>query len=640
MINKKRFGIVAAITLAVVVAVSCFGIVTAFGSNERDIVRFGKSDYEIVIPENANDGEKNGAKELQLFFKEATGIKLPIVTDAGKSVGGKYFSLGNTSFVPDSVKDSVSGLSSCGYVIKTVGNTVFLLGPSGNGTLYSVYGYLARDFGFEYYFTDVYSLKKGVGDLALTDFDVTVEPDLDMMTYPSAGIVMQNSANQMRFNALSYEGVFISANGTTKTHNLWWIMPNPTKDEEFGETHDKWYAEGSELPTACFTAHGDPEAYEEMQNYFLEVIKSGIAKSSAYVFQIAQPDNCGFCRCPHCIAASDSYGGNSGIMIKFCNDLCAKVYDWFKTQEGAPYERDFKLVFLAYQSIKDAPSGNIKCDDNVGVYIAFDGFYSSYGHECSANNEFYNNVNDWSKKTHVFISWIYDVNFFHYLYPYDSSSYKQDYYRLMKQVGVIAFNDEGQVENETNMTAWCNLKNYITSKLRWDVNANVELLTREFFKNCYKDAWEIMYNVYSECRAHWSVLKYKVEKSQGAFGDEKSLGSIFGGLDRSEYWGLTMLQSWISQFKNAIKAIEPLKSSDKAAYDKAYMMICGEIISPMAILIELYRWEFSEQEFKDIVAEFKSYVADSRVGFSAGGMESTMSSYYKELSLKYEGLGI
>lgn len=632
MTNKKRFEIFIAIVLLLAFIASGFGIVVALGDNERNIVKQGKSDYEIVIPENANDGEKNGSKELQTFFLEATGIKLPIVSDSGKTAGGKYFSIGNTSFVPAAVKNSVSGLKSCGYVIKTVGDTIYLLGPSGNGTLYSVYGYLARDFGFEYYFTDVYSLNKS-GDLGLTDFNVKVEPDIDLMTYPSVGIVMQNSTNQMRFNSLSYEGVFISANGTSKTHNLWWIIPEPSKDENFAEEHKDWYSEGSKLPTACFTAHGNEESYAEMQDHFFEVIKSGMEKSSARVFQIAQPDNCGFCRCSHCIAASDSYGGNSGIMIKFCNDLCDKVYDWFKTEEGAPYERDFKLVFLAYQDCKDAPSGSIRCNDNVGIYLGFDGFYSSYGREKNVNKKFYETVDAWSKKTDVFLCWIYDVNFNNYFYPYDTSSYKQDYYRLMKSVGTVAYNDEGQVESDINLTAWGNLKNYISCKLRWDVDANVELLTREFFKNCYKDAWEIMYNVYSECRAHWCVLKNTIK-------DVESLGSIFGGINRSEYWGLTMLQSWISQFKDAIKAIEPLKTTDKAAYDKAYMMICGEIISPMAILIELYRWEFSEKEFKDIVTEFKSYATDSRVGFTAGGMESTIGSYFSDLSNKYEGLGI
>lgn len=636
MANKKRLGVIIATVLAAVMTVTCFGtLFSACGvdkgvANGAYIVKQGKSDYEIVIPDDANDGERNGSKELQLFFEKATGIVLPIVTDSGKTEGGKYFSIGNTSFVPDKVKQSVEGLKSCGYAIKTVGDTVYLLGPTGNGTLYSVYGYLARDLGFEYYFTDVYTLNKGVGDLRLTDFDVTAEPDIDMMTYPSAGIVMNNSVNKMRFNGLSYEEVFITANGTTKTHNLWWIMPksNPICDEH----KDFWYADGG--ATACFTAHGNAEEYAAMQEYFLGVIKDGMAKSSASIFQIAQPDYSGFCNCNACSAKTKEYGGASGIMIEFCNDLCKKVYEWFDTEEGAPYKRDFKLVFLAYQSIAYAPtSENIKCDDNVGIYLAFDGFYSSYGlHEIDHNESFYNTVTAWSEKTHNFLFWIYDVNFEWFFYPYDTSAYKQDYYRLMKEVGTIAYNDEGQHSNSVNMAAWGNLKNYITCKLHWDVDANVEVLTKDFFRNCYKDAWEIMYNVYSEFRAHWKVLKYKAEQENRAQ-DKDDLGSIFGGLSKREFWGLTMLESWVAQFKDAIKAIEPLKQTDKGAYDTAYMMICGELICPMSIILDLYKSEFSERDYRNFANEFKSYVSDSYVEFYADGMGSSIDAYYEKLGI-------
>ena len=635
MANKKRLSITIIITLIFVIACSSLGtLLSAFGSDDKDIVKRGQSDYSIVIPENANDGEKNGSKELQLFFEEATGVRLPIVSDAGKTAGGKYFSIGNTSFVPQTVKDSIAGLKSCGYTIKTVGDTVYLIGPSAYGTLYSVYGYLARDFGFEYYFTDTYTLNKGVGDLKLTDFDVKAEPDIDMMTYPSVGIIMSNSTNKMRFNALSYEEVFITANGTSKTHNLFWILPNPATDSYFFTQHRKWYAGDSNSPsTACFTAHGDKTSYASMQNYFLDVIKKGLKKSSAYVFQIAQPDYCGFCDCAACTKAKNTYGGESGIMVKFCNDLCAKVYDWFETAEGAPYKRDFKLVFLAYQSVAYAPTGNITCDDNVGVYLAFDGFKSSYGlHEDNGNESLYQTVINWSKKTHNFLFWLYDVNFEWYFYPYDTSAYKQDFYKLMKEVGTLAYNDEGQHQNEKNLACWANLKNYITSKLHWDVNANVEVLTKNFFKNCYKDAWEIMYNVYSEYKAHWAVMKYKVEK--GLLDDNQGeLRSIFGALNQRKFWGLSMLESWIAQFKSAIAAIEPLKQTDKAAYDRAYMMICGEIICPMSIILELYRSELSAQEFNSRAAEFKSYVDDSQIGYWADGLSSTISSCYEYLGI-------
>ena len=625
--NKKRFNIF--LVLAVTFAVVLFGLFipfTAFGAGENYVVRRGKSDYKIVIPAAAEAPEKSAARELQYFFEEATGVQLPIISDREASAGGKYFSVGKTSFLPASVKSALGGLKSCGYTIKTADNNIYLVGPSANGTLYSVYGYLNREFGFEYYFTDVYSLDKGVGDLKLTDYNVKVNPDINVMGMPSVGFIQNNSVNKLRFTAQSTAECFIPANGTTETHNLFKFMPVSLSEE-----HPKWFADNH--ATGCFTAHGDPDEYEAMQNHFLNVIKDGMKKSSAEIFQVSQPDNSGFCACDACNGAGRSYGGASGIMVKFCNDLSRKVLDWFATGEGKAYKRDFKLVFLAYQNIASAPSSDITCDDNVGVYLAFDSFRSSYGlHEDNVNENLYQTVMGWSKKTHIFLFWLYDVNFDTYLYPYETSAYKQDFYKLMKDVGTVIVNDLSQHNNIENTTAWNNVKSYISCKLRWNVNANVEELTRDFFKHCYKDAWEIMYNVYTECKAHWAVLKHKVQT--GELNDTKDLRSIFGNLDKKEFWSLTMLESWVAQFRNALRAIEPLKETDRAAYDTTYKMICGEIISPMWMILDLYKPEFSAKEFSLMAEEFKDFVTASGVAYYADGMSSPISDLFADLGIE------
>ena len=41
----------------------------------------GKSDYRIVVGENASSSEKHGAIELKMFLKEISGAEIPVVTD-------------------------------------------------------------------------------------------------------------------------------------------------------------------------------------------------------------------------------------------------------------------------------------------------------------------------------------------------------------------------------------------------------------------------------------------------------------------------------------------------------------------------------------------------------------------------------
>ena len=151
-IKKSRFGIIT-IFLAIIISISCLGVfIGVFGDSTKYLIKDGLSNYKIVIPETAEGNEKNAAKELQAFIKEATGKELSIVSDSGLSAGGRYISVGDTSFVPSAVKTVADARKSTGYVIKTVDDTIYLLGKTANGTLNSVYGYLNRALDFEYYF--------------------------------------------------------------------------------------------------------------------------------------------------------------------------------------------------------------------------------------------------------------------------------------------------------------------------------------------------------------------------------------------------------------------------------------------------------------------------------------------------------
>ena len=124
----------------------------------------------------------------------------------------------------------------------------------------------------------------------------------------------------------------------------------------------------------------------------------------------------------------------------------------------------------------------------------------------------------------------------------------------MKEVGVITFNVDAQYRNRYNGTAWNNVKAYLTTKLRWDVNLNVSETVRKYFDVCYKDASDIMYDIYCQQKAHWQILRY--EAQQGLI-SKSELQSVFGSLSTQSYWSRELLEGWVSQFKDALKAIEP-----------------------------------------------------------------------------------
>ena len=87
------------------------------------------------------------------------------------------------------------------------------------------------------------------------------------------------------------------------------------------------------------------------------------------------------------------------------------------------------------------------------------------------------------------------------------------------------------------------------------------------------------------------------------------------------------------EFEKALDEIEPLKATDKDAYDKAYQLISAEIISPIYMLLNMYRENYSLADYDALAKEFKYYVSKSGVEFHADGMECTMEDLYNSLGI-------
>ena len=137
--NKKVLNSITAVTLCGVIAYTSFSFAGAtsvdvinadmkgnhvrlISDTENYIVKDGKTDYKVVLPENCSSTITTAASELTTFFYEATGITLPVIDDT--KVGevtenSQYISLGNTSLLrASSIIDSITydSLNFCGVI--------------------------------------------------------------------------------------------------------------------------------------------------------------------------------------------------------------------------------------------------------------------------------------------------------------------------------------------------------------------------------------------------------------------------------------------------------------------------------------------------------------------------------------------
>ena len=139
------------------------------------------SQYSIVVPDadyNYEGSAKNynviAYQELVYFINQAVGCTLNVVSDSGLVLndGSKYISLGETTlFEQSGIEIDKEKLGDSGYVIKTVGDSIFICGAKKLGSLYGVYELLKHTVGYEYYSFDEIYLDK-VSSVNLLDFNV------------------------------------------------------------------------------------------------------------------------------------------------------------------------------------------------------------------------------------------------------------------------------------------------------------------------------------------------------------------------------------------------------------------------------------------------------------------------------------
>ena len=114
------------------------------------MVENGESDYVIIVPADANSKVELAVDEFRVLFKRATNVELASVRDdSGDPIlsddNAKRISIGETKLITDMSKEEQlafgydpSILGSDGVRIITKNNTVYILGGSFYGVLFSL----------------------------------------------------------------------------------------------------------------------------------------------------------------------------------------------------------------------------------------------------------------------------------------------------------------------------------------------------------------------------------------------------------------------------------------------------------------------------------------------------------------------
>ena len=575
---------------------------------QRVFIANGKSEYSVVYG-GAETVKASSFLVGQLL--NASDVSLKKIADSEVvSIGDedKYIVIGcNDKFSAAGFSLEGLDLRTSGYAIRTKGNSVYIQANSAAGYQLGAISFLRHVVGYDMISSDmtIYTRKPET----LPDMNISERPDFEYRYFTNC----LSNTDQMYGQGFD-DQIFINLNGKG-THNIFNALPMATYcNDEIPETyHPEWYAHES-VPEKenqlCYTAHGNKESRQLMLETAYEVIKDAVESSPGkWNVQFSQQDNFISCSCEHCKTLSDRYGSPSASVLAFINDLDDMLradIDAGNVAGRNPGEVVHIWMFAYYATLNPPklPAGEaledhakyVRANRDVGVIYA--------PIEADFTQTFYDPINEreanlmtaWGEVTGNMMTWLYECNFHHYMYPYNSFDTIPDNYRFAKNNNVMIMYNQG-IRQNTASTAFVRFREYLASKMQFDLRLTFKEVQKTFFENYFGDASDIMLSFYNEAMAWTNYLEQTHAELDGG---------IYEPIENVDYWPYAMLCGWMDKIDAAYAAVAKYETEDKERYDMLVNHIKLESIFPRYVLLKLHSSAYRGEVLKAERLQFKT----------------------------------
>jgi hypothetical protein len=443
----------------------------AIGAAGFDVARDGKAQCVIVIPEPPSAPVRTAAQELADYLKLATGAEFSIVPETQAGPGPRIL-VGPCRETAQRVPDAATvGQQPDGIRLRTLPDALVLTGAEPRGALYAVYTFLEDVVGCRWW-TSAEQFVPSRPTLSVPGLDVSYAPKLlyreafyrDALGGPFAARLRTNG-HFCRI-APEYGGHYEIVGWC---HTFYQLLP---PDRYFAD-HPEWYSliDGERLNGRGQLCLANGEMRAELVRQALVRLRE---KPAAGMISISQNDWHGRCQCPACKALEEKYGGPSGALIHFVNQVAEEL------------EKEFPEVLvetLAYQYTRQAPTGITPRRNVVVRLCSIECSYSQPLATGEQNAKFRADVEAWRAVAPRLYIWNYVTNFRHYILPHPNlRSLAPDirFFVDSHAVGLFEQGDSGcSVGDFVQMRAW------VLAHLMWNPALDENALIDEFLNGYY-----------------------------------------------------------------------------------------------------------------------------------------------------------
>ena len=562
----------------------------------KPFVQNGKSEYTVVL--GSSDYAKEYGNLIVSHIKAATGCTLRIIDweEETWSVDKKWIVVGAPKlFEQAGLSMPEEDIGDSGFHIKSAGDSVFIYTKQKYGIQGGALTFLYYTIGYTMYSEDMVKYHKDGTTMPV--FDVTAKPDFEWHFYFGA----QSSIAEKGMGYQKYSDFYVAVDGLIG-HNTFKLLPpeeynDPNKTETY---HPEWFADNADssgMLDLCFTAGGDAESYDMMVDELVKNMIYWVDQTEANCIPFSIQDGYCYCDCNACMEAYNTYGCSSAVYIKMANEIGLRLNKHYQdvAKENGMEARRIMVRIEAYHHMTQAPvklvngeyvpiDDSVKFNEYVCVDIAPIEFRFPKSIDDDNNKLVYNQVNSWRGLTDSVIIWMYETNFIYAMYPYDTWSTIAEYARFFQDMGTYCMVSQSQHFQTGASTAFHQYKDFLDSKLFYNVNYNVMDLKEEFFTNYFDVAKEPMMKFFDELEAHMSWLRATYPELDGY---------IYEDIENRKYWPKNMLDHWLGYIDEAYKAIEIYKNTDVLLYKTLKNHILIESIFPRFALVQNWSGMYS-----------------------------------------------
>ena len=548
----------------------------------------GRSDYKIVVSSEARDEITFAKEELIYFVEQIADCKLETVSDRFAAYDEKatYISLGrNELFEKTDIDLSAATVGNSGYVIQSVGNTVFITGDGAYdyGTIFGVYDFLKYTFGMEIYATDciTYNTEKNV---KMPVFDVKERPDTDRFYFEGARTDYIGATRLGMINVTSF------CASMAQGHSLTGILK--MSSDYVGKD---WLTAQDQL---CFSAS---EMYPVFAKNLIRIIDEN---PDASRFFLGNSDAVTQCTCNRCIAMKEEYHTNSaGLMMIFFNHVLDTVCAY--TDAHYP-DRGIEFSTYAYEGVFEPP---VKSDGNGGyipdseaviphkrLKIMFTPLLinNMYTLDEVPNKANFESLIGWASVASEIE--MYGYNYYTRSTTVTSGTFNtfSDTIRRLKDAGCTYYYEEGPTRGEN----FVQLKLYVQSKLCKDTTLSYDETAYDFIEHYYGPAAGAMKKFYQLFKNYYASNR---ENMPGVC--QTPISSIYSVKFLQE----NFLNTQISLLEEANCAIEDLKTKDRQDYETYLWRIREEEFPARVNRLQVYSSSMSATKIKEEVEKIRNW---------------------------------